>query len=372
MEYSQGGTGSICRIGFFDPDILPAAEAKPKGTKMEDSFMKKNWFASVLVLCLTAWLGMSLYGCGDKDEDTEASVWRQPMAVATGGTGGVYYPYGGTMADIIAGQVEGMRAAAEVTGASVENVRLVHRHDAEIGLVMGDVAYQAYHGEGDFEGDPQDLQVMFQMYPNVYHVVTLERDNLTSLSDLKGERVSVGAPGSGTEYKTRLVFGSLGLYDELRIERLSFSENTDALRDRNIRAGVWSVGAPTSSIMDLTATHDIRILPFSEEEVKAVIDANPFYSEFIIEAGTYDGQEEDVRSLQVGNTAIVHKDATEEEVYKVVKAIFENRQRLVNVHHLAEWTTPEYTVDTAPVPLHPGTIRYFEEIGMDVPDRLRP
>jgi len=332
--------------------------------------MRKNWLTRLFALGFTLVLAMSLHGCGDKEE--AESIWRQPMAIATGGTGGVYYPYGGTMADIINTRVEGMRAAAEVTGASVENVRLVNRHDAEIGLVMGDVAYQAHHGEGDFEGDAQDLLVLFQMYPNVYHVVTLERDNLTSLSDLQGQRVSVGAPGSGTEYKTRLVFGALDLYDEIRIERLSFSENTDALRDRNIQAGVWSVGAPTSSIMDLTATHKIRIIPFSEEEVKAVTDAHPFYSEFIIEAGTYDGQEDDVRSLQVGNTAIVHKDASEEEVYRVVKEIFENQQRLINVHHLAEWTTPQYTVDTAPVPLHPGTIRYFEEIGMDVPGHLRP
>ena len=335
--------------------------------------MKRKSLKGLLALCLTAVVGLIAYGCGEKTETgPEGSVWRQPMAIATGGTGGVYYPYGGTMADIISGRIEGMRASAEVTGASVENVRLVNRHDAEIGLVMGDVAYQARHGQGDFTGDSQNILVMFQMYPNVYHVVTLERHPINSLEDLKGQRVSVGAPGSGTEYKTRLVMETLGLYDDFRLERLSFSENTDALRDNNIQAGIWSVGAPTSSIMDLGTTHRIRIIPFSDEEVQKVVSEHPYYNRFIIPGGTYEAHAEDLQTIEVGNTAVVHADATEEEVYKVVKAIFENRNRLINVHHLANWTTPEYTVDTAPIPLHPGTIRYFEEIGLEIPDRLRP
>ncbi len=334
--------------------------------------MKRTWFKRLLFPCLLVSLGMFVHGCGDKSGDAETSIWKQPMSIATGGTGGVYYPYGGTMADIISGQVDGMRAAAEVTGASVENVRLVNRHDGEIGLVMGDVAHQAHFGEGQFEGDPQDIRTMFQMYPNVYHLVTFDRSPVNSIGDLKGRRISVGAPGSGTEYKTNLVFNSLGIsYDDIRVERLSFSENTNALRDNNIDVGVWSVGAPTSSIMDLTATHKIKIIPFTENEVEKVASDHPFYSPFVIKAGFYEGIEEDVLSLSVANTAIVHADASEEDVYKVVKAIFENRQRLINVHHLANWTTPEYTVGSSSVPLHPGTIRYFEEIGVEVPDRLR-
>ncbi len=323
----------------------------------------------VIPVILVFVLALSLAGCGDGDTGAD---WPDTISIATGGTGGVYYPYGGGMANIVSEKIEGKTANAEVTGASVENTILVHDGDAEVGLIMGDVAYQAWAGEGRFDDDPQDILVAFQMYPNIYQIVTLEDYDIHSISDLEGHRVSVGAPGSGTEYKTDLVFGTLGLsYDDFTPERLSFAEQTDALKDRNIEVAIWSVGPPTSTILDLATTHKPRILSFTEEEINKVMTDHPFYVGTTMEANTYPGVPE-VRTLAVWNSAIVHKDASVEDVYEFVKAIFENQQALIDIHSVGNFTTPQVTLDNSSVPLHPGTIKYLEEIGLEVPDNLRP
>ncbi len=323
----------------------------------------------ILVMLLVLVLAMALAGCGSQDSGVD---WPDQVSIATGGTGGVYYPYGGGMANIITEKVDGMTANAEVTGASVENIILVHDMDAEIGLIMGDVGYQAYVGEGRFEGDKQDILVAFQMYPNIYQVVTLEEYDIKSIDDLKGKRVSVGAPGSGTEYKTELVLNSLGIeYADFTQERLSFAEQTDALKDRNIDAAIWSVGPPTSTILDLATTHKIRIIPFTDEEISKVVAAHPFYVGSTMAANTYPNIPA-VQTLAVWNSVIVHKDAPEEKVYQMVKAIFENQQDLIDIHSVGNWTTPEITIENSSVPLHPGTIRYLEEINLTVPGHLRP
>lgn len=323
----------------------------------------------VIPVILVFVLALSLAGCG---EDTGAG-WPDTISIATGGTGGVYYPYGGGMANIISNNIEGKTANAEVTGASVENIILVHDGEAEIGLIMGDVGYQAWAGEGRFEDDAQDILVAFQMYPNIYQVVTLEDYDIHSISDLRGQRVSVGAPGSGTEYKTDLVLSALGIsYDEFtEAARLSFAEQTDALKDRNIEVAIWSVGPPTSTILDLATTHNPRILAFTQEEIDKVVAAHPFYVETTMAANTYPGIPA-VKTLAVWNSAIVHKDASVDDVYEMVKAIFENQQELIDIHAVGEWTSPQVTLDNSSIPLHPGTIKYLEEIGLEVPDNLRP
>ncbi|MBS4022974.1 MAG: TAXI family TRAP transporter solute-binding subunit [Dethiobacter sp.] len=336
------------------------------------------------VVVMLAVLVLMLAACGQKPAPTPAPPapqtptrpsieWPSRMSIATGGTGGTYFPYGGGMANIISEKVSGFTATAEVTGASVENIRLVHSQDAEIALIMGDVGYQAFHGEGRFEKDAQDILIMFQMYPNIYHVVTLEDFGINSISDVKGKRVSIGAPGSGTEYKTSLVFDALGIkYEEFTVERLSFAEQTDAMKDRNLEVGIWSVGPPTSSILNLATTHKVKILPFSDAEIKKVTAAHPFYTDSVVAGGLYPGVPNDVRTLAVWNSVIVHRDAPEEKVYQIVKAMFENVQDLIDIHPVAEWTIPENTLKYSTMALHPGTIRYLEEIGLKVPDSLRP
>jgi len=288
------------------------------------------------------------------------------ISIATGGTGGVYYIYGGGLADIINKNIPNVTATAEVTGASVENLRLVAKKEATFGFTMNDVLYQAYRGEGKFEGQKLDmLRSVVQIYPHVYHVITLKKYPIYRISDLKGKRVSVGAPGSGTEYKSSLVLPLLGVkYEEMKVYRLSFAENTSALKDGTIEVGIWSVAPPASSVMDLVTTHEVRFIPFSEDEIKKVISTYPFYGRIVLKANTYKGQTEDVPSISVWNSIVCHKDTPEDLVYQVTKTIFENKQALIQVHKMAEFTSPDISAKESPIPIHPGALRYYREIGV--------
>jgi TRAP transporter TAXI family solute receptor len=288
------------------------------------------------------------------------------ISIATGGTGGVYYIYGGGLADIINKNIPNVIATAEVTGASVENLRLVARKEATFGFTMNDVLYQAYRGEGRFKEEKLDmLRSVVLIYPHVYHVITLKKYPIYKITDLKGKRVSVGAPGSGTEYKSSLILPLLGVkYEDMKVYRLSFAENTEALKNGTIEVGIWDVAPPASSVMDLVTTHEVRFIPFSEEEIKKVTSTYPFYRKIILKANTYKGQTEDVPSISVWNSIVCHKDTPEDLVYQVTKTIFECKQQLVQVHKMAEFTTPEVSAKESVIPIHPGALKYYKEKGL--------
>ena len=293
------------------------------------------------------------------------------ISIGTGGTGGVYYPYGGGLAEIWTKHVKNVRAVAEVTGASVENIKLAHKGETVVGEVMGDVAFESYYGKGRFEGKPQKIAAMFMMYQNLYHVVALKKSGIRSLQDLKGKRVSVGSPGSGTEYKSNLVFHAIDLpYDSFSVKRLSFVENSNALRDGTIDAGIWSVGPPTSSIMDLSTTHDILVVPFSKKEIDKVISTYKYYSPSVLPKGSYNGINEDVPTISVWNVVICTRSLADDLVYNLVKAVFEHQDYLMKVYPGARDTTPENAVKFSPIPLHPGAIKYLKEKGLEIPARL--
>ena len=299
----------------------------------------------------------------------------ETLSIATGGTGGVYYPIGGGFAEVIGRHLDGYSAVAEVTGASVENMALIHRGDANMALVLADTAYQAYHGQGQFEGRRQvsNTRALASIYPNVIQIVLPGDSDVQSLQDLKGKRVSVGAPGSGTEVNSRAVLESNGItQNDFNAQRLNFNETADALRDGDIDAGLWSVGPPTSSIMSLAATRPIRVLSLTEEERANAIEREPVFASFTMPGGMYEGVDEPVTTLGIPNVLIVNADMPEDLAYDLTKLLFEKKDELVTVHAAAENLSVEFTLDSTPVPLHPGAIRYFEEIGADVPDRLKP
>jgi hypothetical protein len=278
------------------------------------------------------------------------------------------------LAEIWTKHIKGVRAVAEVPGASVENTKLCDRGETLFGEIMNDVAYQAYNGIGKFDGKPQNILGMFEMYPHHYHVVALKKSDVNTIYDIKGKKVSVGAPGSGTEYKTNLILQeALGIpYSSFNVYRLSFTENANALKDGTIEVGFWDVAAPTSSVMDLATTHDIKLISFSEEDIQKIVTKFPFYSEFILPANTYRGQDYDVRNPSVWNTVICNGDVDADLVYQLTKAVFEHQDYMIKIHPFAKYTTPENAVKHAVIPLHPGAIRYLKERGLSIPDRLIP
>ncbi|MCR9151968.1 MAG: TAXI family TRAP transporter solute-binding subunit [Rhodobacteraceae bacterium] len=302
------------------------------------------------------------------------AVAQQQLSVATGGTGGVYYPMGGGLAEVINNHVEGYSATAEVTGASVENMGLVAKGDADLALGLADTVYQAQTGTGRFEGQQLEmLRGVASMYANMVQIVTLEGSGITSLADLKGKRVSVGAPGSGTEVNANAILAANGIsYDDIEEQRLNFNETADALANGDIDAGFWSVGAPTSSILNLATTQSIVMIELSDAEIAASQAAEPLFARTALAGGTYEGVDADVTVLGVPNVLVASSEMPDDLAYAITKAMFENIDDLKAVHPAANQTTVDFTLSATPIPLHPGAIRYYEEIGASIPDRLKP
>ena len=298
----------------------------------------------------------------------------QQLSIATGGTGGTYYPMGGGFAEMINNHIEGAQATAEVTGASVENMGLIMRGDADMALALADTVYQAYTGTGDFEGRQiEDTRALASLYPNAIQLVTLAESDVHSLADLEGKRVSVGAPGSGTELNARALLEANGIsYEDFTPQRLNFNETADAIRDGDIDAGFWSVGPPTSSIMNLAATRDIRLIGLSDEEVANAQEDVAVFARYSLGENLYEGMDEAVPTIGIPNVLVVNAAMDEELAYQLTQLLFEHTDELIAVHPAAKDTTIEFTLESTPVPLHPGTIRYLEETGVEVPDRLRP
>ena len=295
------------------------------------------------------------------------------LGIGTGGTGGIYYPYGGGVAEIWTKHVPNVRAVAEVTGASVENVKLADQGETVIGEVMGDVALAGYHGTAKFKGDKQNILTMAIMYPNLLQLVTLKDSGITNVEQVKGKTISTGSPGSGTNFMTEAVFKALDIpLDSYKDARLSFTENANALRDGNIKLGSWCVGPGTSSIMDLATTHDIRILPFTPEQTQKILDYNETYSAVELAGGVYNGVDEPVSTVGVWNVMICQKSLDTDLVYELVKALYAHNDMLCKIHPSAAYTTAENAAKFSPIPLHPGTIKYLKEKGIKVPDRLIP
>ena len=307
-----------------------------------------------------------------------AAFAQTNLSIATGGTGGVYYPTGGAYAELINNHLEGYTAVAEVTGASVENVGLVARGDSDMALALADTVYQAYAGEGRFgpDGDlPQldNLRALGSAYPNAIHIVTLADSGITSIEDLRGMRVSVGAPGSGTELSAQAILNANDItYDDIDEQLLNFNETADALRDGQIDAGFWSVGPPTSSILSLAETRDIHIVSFSEEEREAALAADPTFTSYEIPAGSYPGVEEPVATIGTPNVILVSAEMPDQLAYDFLSALYGNIDEVIAVHPSANDTTPEFALAATPIPLHPGAVEYYQEQGFEVPERLMP
>ena len=295
------------------------------------------------------------------------------ISIGTGGTGGIYYPYGGGVAEIWTKNVKGVKAVAEVTGASVENVKLAHKGETVIGEVMGDVAVAGFKGLSKFKGKRHDILSMAIMYPNLLQVVTLKKSGITNIEQIKGRKISSGSPGSGTNFMAETVFKALEIpLDSYKDSRLSFTETGNALRDRTIDVGFWSVGPGTSSILDLATTHDIHIISFTPAQQEKIMAANKEYSAVDLAGGVYKGVDNAIPTIGVWNVMICQASLKEDLVYKLVKALYENQDYLLKIHPSASYTTAENAVKYSPIPLHPGTIKYLKEKGLAVPAKLMP
>ena len=292
------------------------------------------------------------------------------LSIATGGTGGVYYPLGGGIGNILGKEIAGVTATAQVTGGSVANLQLIGSGKADLCFTQVDAAWDAINATGKF---PAKLPVtaLVVMYPNHMHVVTVEGTGINSVEDMKGKRISTGSPGSATEVYAIRVLEAAGLSDEKDItkERLGASESVNALKDRKIDGFFWVGGLPTAAVTDLAATPNtqIKVLDIAQYTAKMNAKYGPLYAEATIPAATYKGMAKDAKNNTVWNIMAVNASMSEDLAYQLTKIMLEKRDDLALVHKEALNIKPEWqTSNRAGIPWHPGALKYFKEMGMKV------
>src|SRR6266513_1404139 len=257
----------------------------------------------------------------------------QNLSIATGGTGGVYYPLGGGMAAVLSKYVSGMQATAEVTGGSVANLQLIGTGKPYLGMTMADATLDAYKGEDKFKGKPVPVRTLLVMYPNRMHVVTIEGTGINSMKDLKGKRVSTGSGGSATEVMAFRVIEAAGLDKDkdLRRERLGVAESVNAIKDRKIDAFFWVGGLPTAAITDLASTPGVKIKLIDHADVVDKMNAKygKLYVTDVIPTKTYPGQDVDNKISTVWNILVANEKMTDDVAYSILKIIFDKKADLV-------------------------------------------
>ena len=293
----------------------------------------------------------------------------QNISIATGGTGGVYYPMGGGLAAILSKHVPGMQATAEVTGGSVDNLKLINSNKPYIGFTMADAGLDALKGEDKFKGTKVPVRTLLVLYPNRMHVVTVEGRGINKLSDLKGKHVSTGSPGSATEVMAFRILEAAGLDKDkdVKRERLGVAESVNAIKDNKIDAFFWVGGLPTASVTDLANTPGTKIKMIDHDEVVPKMNQKygQLYVQDTIPKSTYKGMDTDNKQATVMNLLVANASMDEKTAYNIVKTIFDKRPELVAVHKEAENIKLENQKAAAtPIPFHPGAAKYFTEMGV--------
>ena len=292
----------------------------------------------------------------------------QNLSIATGGTGGVYYPLGGGLGAVLSKAIPGVNATAEVTGGSVANLQLVGTGKPYIAFTQADAAIDAAKGMDKFTGKPIPVRTLAVLYPNRMHVVTIEGTGVTKIGDLKGKRVSTGSGGSATEVFAFRVIEAAGLDKDrdMKRERLGVAESVNALKDRKIDAFFWVGGLPTAAVSDLANSPGVKIKMIDIAHlVPAMVKKNGnVYIKDVIPKDTYK-LDADNQAATVTNLLAVHRDMNEDLAYKIVKAVFDHREDLIRVHKEAQNIKLEnQKTENSSIPWHPGAIKYFAEKGI--------
>ena len=299
------------------------------------------------------------------------SAQAQNLSIATGGTGGVYYPLGGGMAAVLSKYVPGMQATAEVTGGSVANLQLISTGKPYIGLTMADATLDAYKGQDKFTGKPVAVRTLMVLYPNRMHVVTITATGIKKIADLKGKRVSTGSGGSATEVMAFRVIEAAGLDKDkdMTRERLGVAESVNALKDRKIDAFFWVGGLPTAAVTDLANSPGVTIQMIDHADLVPAMNKKygNLYVKDTIPKSIYKGMTVDNHQATVMNLLVANQNMDDKTAYNIVKALFDNQVDLVRVHAEAVNIKLEnQKTEASSIPWHPGAIKYFAERGIKI------
>ncbi|WP_048767393.1 TAXI family TRAP transporter solute-binding subunit [Oligella urethralis] len=314
----------------------------------------KNWLIGVATSAMLVVSGSAL------------AQKAQFVTVLTGGQSGVYYPVGVALAQHYAENIANVRATAQVTKASAENMNLLQAGRGEIGFSLADTVEDAWSGreEAGFKAKLDKLRGVSRLYNNYVHIIVNAESGIDSLDDLKGKRISVGAARSGTELNARAIFKAAGLEygDFSKVEYLSFGESVELMKNRQIDATLQSAGLGVASIRDLASAVKIKVIPISKE-VLAKIDSQAYVAD-VIPANTYDGQSEDVPTAAIPNYLVTHSGVSDDLAYEMTKVLYEKLDNLKNAHNAINAMDIKQAVTGMPVPLHPGAEKFYKEKGI--------
>jgi len=292
------------------------------------------------------------------------------FGIATGGTGGTYYPLGGMLAQLISNKVviggQKLSATAETAGASVANAQLLGRKEIESAFVAADILDAAFSGKNQFDGKPlKNLRALGALYPEQVQLVTAAKSNIRSFRDLKGKSISSGSPGSGQWQLLGDLLEAHGMTrKDIGEDLSSFAQSIDKIKDGNLTASLITAGAPTASVTDLANTHEVRIVPLAGPEIEALRKKQPYYAQVQLPANTYKGQTAPVDTLAVMAIWATHDGLSTDLAYAVTKALFENTDILGQVHPKGKEITLKTALQSVSIPLHPGAERFYKEKGV--------
>ncbi len=318
----------------------------------------------LLYLLMACVLIVSVAGCtpaapenGDAEPAEDVYV-----NIASGGTAGTYYPLAGGMADIWNRNIPGINATAQSTGASVANINMLQDGEAEVIMVQNDISYYSATGTEMFEGEKYaDLRGLCILYPEDIQIVTLEGKGIETVADIKGKRVAVGAPGSGTEANARQILEAADItYDDITVQYLNFADASSNLKDGNVDVAFITAGHPTAAIQDIGAQHKVKLVVVEDDMAERLIDKYPFYTKLTIPGGTYVGIDEDIKTVAVQAMLAVDAGLDEELAFNMLDTMYDNHDRMKVAHATAgAQIVPENGLNGMGIELHPGAARYF-------------
>jgi TRAP transporter TAXI family solute receptor len=294
-----------------------------------------------------------------------AMAGEMKYILATGGTAGTYYPFGGAMAKIWNSKIPGMNVTAQATGASIENIRLMGKDEVELALVQSDNIDWAFKATGPFKEKITKMGVIAVLYPEIVHIVVKADSKARTFGDLKGLKVSVGAPGSGTEANFRQLMEVYNLKKEdVKDQYLSYAESAEQFKDNNIDSFFMTTGVPNSALMDVANVRPIKLLAIEEKMIDSVTKKYPFLAPATIPANSYKGQTEAVKTIAVMAVLVAHPKINEDTAYKLTKALFDNQAELASAHAKGKELKLETATKGVSIPFHPGAVKFYKEKGI--------
>ena len=292
---------------------------------------------------------------------------KKDYIMATGGTGGTYYPFGGAIANIWNTKVENMNVTAQATGASAENLRLINKGEAEYAIVQNDVMDYAYNGTDLFAGEKlANIMTIGTLYPEVVQIAVSKDSGIKSVADFKGKRISVGDAGSGVEFNAKQIMEGYGLtFDDIKKSNLSFKESAEGIQNGTLDGCFVTAGVPNAALQELAFTAGLTLVPVDGEAAKKICEKYGYYTQTTIPGGTYKGTDDDTPALAIKATLAVNSKLDEQTVYEMTKALFENLNELATAHAKGKEVSAKAAVTGVSVPFHPGAKKYFKEIGLE-------